>query len=215
MKDLLIATTNRSKVEPFLYSCRKLGLDKLYRFVNPKELGIDIEVEENSGSFVGDSELKARAYCRASGLMSISFDRGIEFEALGGWPGTESKKELTGNDKMILGVDNRYESDVTNTQKLLDKLNGTENRTIYFGYGIALAIPNGEVISEGVRTRGTAANELRITKLGYYFDWFFIPEGKKNTLSEMTPEEYADYTAATLWPITPKILERLKNESGE
>ncbi|MCX6726550.1 MAG: hypothetical protein NTY75_01895 [Candidatus Shapirobacteria bacterium] len=210
MKELLVATTNKSKIEPFLYSCRKLGLDKMYKFVNPKGLGINIDVEENSGSFVGDSELKARAYCQASGLMSVSFDRGIEFEALGGWPGTETKKELTGNEKMILGVDNQYESDVTNTRKLLDKLNGETNRTIYFGYGIALAMPNGEIVSDEVRTKGSAANELRITKLGYYFDWFFIPENRAITLSEMTSKEYHEYTATTLWPITAKIVDVLK-----
>jgi len=213
MKDLLIATTNKSKLAPFLYSCRLLDLDKLYRFISPKEAGISVDVEENSGSFRGDSELKARAYCTASGLTAVAFDRGIEFEALGGWPGTESKKALAGDEKMILGVDNQFETDVVNTQKLLDRLKNKENRTMYVGYGIAVASPDGEMVSDKVRTRGTAANELRITRLGYYFDWFFMPEGRVAALSEMTPDEYDNYTATVLWPITLPVAEALKKFS--
>ncbi|MFA6602730.1 MAG: non-canonical purine NTP pyrophosphatase [Candidatus Shapirobacteria bacterium] len=211
MCEILIATTNRSKVEPFLYSCKRLGLDKWYKFLNPKELGLNVEVDENSGSFKGDSELKARAYCQASGIISVSFDRGIEFEGLNYWPGTLTKMAFTGDEKMILGgVENRFEADVAKSREVLARLVGIENRFLWSVYGIAIAFPDGVMVSDEVRVRGKAADDLRITKVGYYYDWFFMPGQSKKTLSEMTPEEYLDYTATVLWPITPRIIEVLK-----
>lgn len=47
--------------------------------------------------------------------------------------------------------------------------------------------------------------------LGYYYDWFFIPECEKRTLSKLTEDAYLEYSIRVLWPITGKIIDFLRN----
>jgi XTP/dITP diphosphohydrolase len=85
---LLIATTNRGKQQEF----RRLlsGLES--ELVTPEELGLDLEVDEPHDTYAENAAAKADAYARASGLISLADDSGIEIAALDWAPGVRSAR---------------------------------------------------------------------------------------------------------------------------
>jgi XTP/dITP diphosphohydrolase len=85
---LLIATTNRGKQMEF----RRLLAHLPAIVVTPDELGIQLEVEEPYDTYAENAAAKARAFCRASGLLSLADDSGIEVAALGWGPGVRSAR---------------------------------------------------------------------------------------------------------------------------
>src|SRR6266849_25043 len=88
MRALLLATTNRHKLEEFytIFSDLPLTLQSL------REVHIDLDVEETGATFAENAELKALAYARASGMLSLADDSGLEIDALGGAPGVYSAR---------------------------------------------------------------------------------------------------------------------------
>ena len=85
---LLIATTNRGKQAEF----RRLLADLPATIVTPDELDIHLEVEEPYDTYAENAAAKARAFCRASGLLSLADDSGIEVAALDWGPGVRSAR---------------------------------------------------------------------------------------------------------------------------
>src|SRR5207302_9328992 len=61
-------------------------------FVSLRDAGIDFEVEEIGENFEENARLKAESYSRASGLLTLADDSGIEVDALGGEPGVHSAR---------------------------------------------------------------------------------------------------------------------------
>src|SRR3954471_5391725 len=85
---LLVGTTNAGKIRELRHLLAELPA----RVVFPADLGISLEVEEGETSFVANAMLKARAYRRASGVLTIGEDSGFEVDALGGEPGVISAR---------------------------------------------------------------------------------------------------------------------------
>lgn len=85
---LLIATTNRGKQAEF----RRLLSDLPGVVVTPDELGLDLEVDEPYDTYAENAATKAAAFCRASGLLSLADDSGIEVAALDWGPGVRSAR---------------------------------------------------------------------------------------------------------------------------
>jgi len=86
MTPLLIATTNPGKL---------IEIQDLlpgFELALPKTLGIEMEVEESGATYAENAALKARAYCQASGLVTLADDSGLEVDALGGQPGLHSAR---------------------------------------------------------------------------------------------------------------------------
>lgn len=88
MNRILIATTNPGKIKEFKTLLKNLPAELL----NPKDLGIDILVEEDGADYVENARKKAGAYCQASGLMTIADDSGLEVDVLHGAPGLHSAR---------------------------------------------------------------------------------------------------------------------------
>ncbi|MBL7183006.1 MAG: non-canonical purine NTP pyrophosphatase, partial [Anaerolineae bacterium] len=86
MVKLLIATHNPGKVREYEELLAGLPLELTY----PAQEGLDIEVAETGESFAENARLKAAAYARASGLLTLADDSGLEVDALGGEPGIRS-----------------------------------------------------------------------------------------------------------------------------
>ena len=80
---LLIATSNVSKIDEF----RDLLAGCGWEIVAPRDLAINLEVEENGASYAENAHIKALAYQQASGLAALADDSGLEVDALGGEPG--------------------------------------------------------------------------------------------------------------------------------
>lgn len=88
MTRLLVATTNPGKQREF----RRLLASLDAEIITPDELGLDLHVEEPYDTYAENASAKADAYCRASGLLTIADDSGIEVAALDWGPGPRSAR---------------------------------------------------------------------------------------------------------------------------
>ena len=86
--DLLIATNNPGKVIELQALLGHLPI----KLLTPQEIGLDLEVVENGQSYAENAALKALAFGRASGRLTLADDSGLEVEALGGQPGLHSRR---------------------------------------------------------------------------------------------------------------------------
>jgi leucyl-tRNA synthetase len=208
---ILYATTNSHKIELMKFAWKYQGLDQKYQLLTLKDLP-DVKVghiEENTGSFEGDALLKAKEYAKASGLPTISQDRGFEITALNNWPGTDSKKVFYGTDKYL--IDSTYsdrkmdniEMLRINTQRLLDKV-PADNRQAFVVQAMAIALPDGIEFVDKDRVEGTISNEIRGE--GEAFDWLFVKNGETQTLGEINSLEF---DAKNIYPILDSVIEKL------
>jgi XTP/dITP diphosphohydrolase len=88
MNPLLIATTNPGKLEEFFCLLQGLGAT----LFTPTDLNLKISVEEVGADYAENAGLKAAAFCRASRMITLADDSGLEVEALGGAPGLFSAR---------------------------------------------------------------------------------------------------------------------------
>lgn len=88
MRALLIATANTHKLDEF----RAIFSDLPYQLLSLNDIQLNMNVEETGTTFEENSQLKAQAYARASGLLSLADDSGLEIDALGGAPGVYSAR---------------------------------------------------------------------------------------------------------------------------
>jgi len=172
MVKLLIATRNPGKLQE--YRALLTGLPVVLTFLI--EEGIRLEVQEVRKSYAENARLKATAYAKTSGLLTLADDSGLEVDALGGEPGLRSA---------------RYGGEASDEERyrlLLKKLEGVpwERRTARFRCVIAIATPGGKVqMAEGV-CEGLIACEPK-GEYGFGYDpVFYVPEYGK-TMAELPP----------------------------
>ncbi len=177
MRDLLIATTNVGKQREF----KRLLAELPATLVVPADIGLDIEVDEAYDTYAQNASAKADAYCRASGLLSLADDSGLEVAALDWGPGVRTGR-FGGpqvRDKVAY---------------LLERLDGATDRHARMVCVLALGIPGDEPRIElfhGVMD-GSVATEPRGSG-GFGYDPIFVlpsgvvtaemPEGDKDTIS--------------------------------
>jgi XTP/dITP diphosphohydrolase len=170
---LLIATHNVGKLREYELLLDGLGLS----LMSLADLDITMHVEESAATFKGNAALKARAYARISGLLTLADDSGLEVDALGGEPGVHSA---------------RYGgamSDVERYRLLLQRLEGVQDsrRGARFRCVIAVVTPEGELhTSEGV-CEGRIAHRPRGTH-GFGYDPVFHLPQYGCTMAELHPE---------------------------
>jgi len=88
MSRLLIATNNRGK----LSELRLIFASLPCVIVSPSDIGIDLSVEETGSTFEENATLKSVTFAKASGLLTLADDSGLEVGALGGKPGVFSAR---------------------------------------------------------------------------------------------------------------------------
>lgn len=88
MNKLLIATNNTGKITEF----RELLADSGIAFVTPAEINLQLDVTEDGATYRENAAKKALAFARASGLVSLADDSGLEVDALDGAPGVYSAR---------------------------------------------------------------------------------------------------------------------------
>ena len=174
MVKLLIATHNPGKIEEYEELLAGLALELTY----PAQEGLDIEVAETGASFAENARLKAAAYARASGLVALADDSGLEVDALGGEPGIHSARYAgTGA------------SDKERYRLLLEKLREVpwEERTARFRCVIAVATPGGQVhTAEGI-CEGIIAFAPK-GEHGFGYDPVFYLQEYGKTMADLPPE---------------------------
>jgi XTP/dITP diphosphohydrolase len=88
MSILLIATTNRNKLQEYVAIFAGLP----FELRSLPDIGISEDVEETGATFAENARLKAEFYASRSGLSTLADDSGLEVVALGGEPGVMSHR---------------------------------------------------------------------------------------------------------------------------
>ncbi len=194
---VVLASKNPHKLEEIGAITAPFGME----LVLQSQLGVDIDVEENGSSFEENSEIKAEAAVRATGLPAIADDSGLMVDALGGEPGIFSAR---------YGFDDTLD-DRGRMRLLLKNMEQVPDgaRQAKFVCVITFLTPNGEKL----RARGEVHGEiLRRPRgnggFGYDPVFFYPPLGK--TLAEMTAEEKnrVSHRACALQIFNEKLKER-------
>jgi XTP/dITP diphosphohydrolase len=174
MIKLLVATNNPGKVREYQALLKGLPLTLTY----PAREDIDIEVEETGSTFAQNACLKATAYARTSGLLTLADDSGLEVDALAGEPGTRSARYA-----------GQGASDEDRYRLLLSKLERVpwQQRTARFRCVIAVARPQGEVHTAQGTCEGVIAFEPR-GEHGFGYDPVFYMPAHGQTMAELEPE---------------------------
>ncbi|NPV55659.1 MAG: non-canonical purine NTP pyrophosphatase [Anaerolineae bacterium] len=68
------------------------GIERAWHVVDAGSLGISLAVVEDGDTYAENAGLKARAYCQASGIVTLADDSGLEVDALDGAPGLHSAR---------------------------------------------------------------------------------------------------------------------------
>jgi len=170
---LLVATQNPGKMRELRLLLAPLDADICF----PPDIGLHMDVSEDGDTYVENARQKALAYARASGLLSLADDSGLEVDALDGAPGIRSARYTPGHD-------------LDRVEALLARLQGVpaERRTARFRCVVIVASPGGETYSaEGV-CEGRIAFEPA-GRGGFGYDpVFFLPE-YHCTMAQLAQEE--------------------------
>jgi len=175
-KEIVIASENEGKIR----EVKEILND--YKIISIKELGVDIDVEEDKETFEGNAIKKAETIAKfLNRKMCIADDSGIEIEYLNGFPGVQTKRWKKGTDR-----DRNVE--------IIEKMKGIskENRKIKFI--TAIAISDGtKTVCEIEEIIGYVAEDVRGTN-GFGFDEIFeLANGK--TLAQLSNDEKNEISA--------------------
>lgn len=167
MKQLVFATNNAHKLD----EVRKI-LGGKFNVLSLKEIGCNDDIAETAETFEGNALIKARYIHDKYGYDCFADDSGLEIDALGGAPGVYSARY----------AGEAHDSE-KNMAKVLEQLQGIENRTARFRTVIALILDGKEYLFEGEIT-GRIIEERRGAG-GFGYDPIFIPDGETRTFAEM------------------------------
>lgn len=181
MKRLVLASNNKGKIVEIKRLLEKFPIEVL----SLKDMGIDIDVEEDGLTFEENAKKKSvEIYKELIGrgekdFIVMSDDSGLEVEYLNKEPGVFSARYA-----------GEHGNDEKNNEKLLKKLKNVENkdRSAEFVCSIALINWEGkELFIEG-RCRGIIAHKNQGSTGFGYDPLFFIPNLNK-TFAQLTSEE--------------------------
>jgi XTP/dITP diphosphohydrolase len=198
MSKLLIATNNKGKIKELHELLNGLGIQLL----TPAQVNLDIDVVEDGRTYAENATKKALAFARASGLISLADDSGLEVDALNGEPGLYSARYGSTNGEKL--------SDAERRTYLLEQLQGKPRPwTARFHATIAIANPNGQThLAEGWCEGEIIPKERGSGGFGYD-PIFLLPELGK-TMAELSMDEKNRLSHRARAVIKAKpILERL------
>ena len=170
-KILVLATQNAHKIEEI----KKILPDNI-QLSSLKELGFVGELKETGKTLDANAKQKMKQIAVPYAVDALADDTGLEVEALNGDPGVYSAR--------YSGANATYQ---TNVDKLLQQMQGVENRKAQFRTVIALSIGAEDKYFEGI-IKGKIAIEPKGTN-GFGYDSVFIPEGETRTFAQMTDDE--------------------------
>jgi len=161
LKEIVVASGNPDKIKEIR---RILGLQ-----AKPASVP---DVQETGKSYKENAILKAIHAARLTGKPALGEDSGIEVKAIGG-PGIYSKRWAR--------------SDKERINKVLRLLRGKRDRSARYVSAVALAFPDGRVIT----AQGTVRGKIVPPKgnKGFGYDPIFYYHPKRKTFGQMSSEE--------------------------
>lgn len=191
MKEIVIASSNKGKIK------EAVDILKEYKIISMKELGIDIDVEEDQKTFEGNAIKKAETIAKVlNGKLCIADDSGIEIEYLDGFPGVFTKRWHKGTDR-------------ERNLAIIEKLKGVPKEKRKISFSTAIALSDGKkTICEIGKIKGFVAEDVK-GENGFGFDEIFKLENGK-TLAQISEDEKNEMSARriALESLRKKLLEQ-------
>lgn len=196
---LLVATSNKGK----LAELRRLLADVPVDVLGLRDVfEAPPEIAEDGATFEENAFHKARVVAKASGLLTLADDSGLEVDALGGRPGVHSAR-FAGPDA----------TDADNNRALLAALASHEPPfAARFRCVLALvdpAKPEVPVVTHGVCEGRITAEPRGLEGFGY--DPLFVVDGLERTMAELSPEmkNQLSHRGRALRAMLPELVARL------
>lgn len=162
MEELLLASQNPGKLEEMRLLARGLP----FRVLGPRELGLVEAPAETGSSFLENARIKALAYARRSGRLSVADDSGLSVEALDGAPGLYSSR-----------FGGEGASDLDRNRLLLEKLREVpaERRGARFTSAVVVARGDQLLFEAEEHVTGSIASAMRGSGGFGYDPLFYYP----------------------------------------
>jgi XTP/dITP diphosphohydrolase len=176
MVEIIFATNNEHKVQEI-----QSVVGNKFQIVTLMEAGINIDIPEPHDSLKKNAFEKSSTIYQLTGKNCFSEDTGLEVDALNGEPGVKSAR--------YAGETRDFER---NIDKLLKKLEGTEDREARFRTIISLILNDEEHFFEGICEGKIEKQRKGVNGFGY--DPVFTPLNSSKTFGEMTLEEKNMYS---------------------
>ena len=170
-RKLVFATNNAHKLDEI-----SAILGEKVELLSLKDIHCDIDIPETSDTLEGNAMLKAEYIYEHYGLDCFADDTGLEVEALNGEPGVYSARYARGEGHNA----------EANMQKLLQNMQGVQNRKAQFRTVICLITNGKKHLFEGV-VKGEIIKEKRGDS-GFGYDPIFMPQGYEQTFAELGNE---------------------------
>lgn len=173
MLSVVIATGNPHKFRELVELLRVRGV----RWRSLAEFPRAPRVPERGATFEANAKRKALLLARATGMLALADDSGLEVDALGGEPGVRSARFA-----------GRHGDDAANNRKLLRVLAGLPiaQRRAQYRCVLALADPSRVIaVTEGT-WRGRIATAPAGTR-GFGYDPLFVVPAYGKTVGELAP----------------------------
>ena len=164
--------------------------------MTPDEIGLQLEVEEPHETYAENAIAKADAYARASGLLSVADDSGIEVAALDWGPGVRSARWGGGR----------------NADRLLEAVGDAADRRARMVCVLAVAVPgSGDPDVEtftGV-VEGSIARERRGSGGFGYDPIFLLPSGMTTAELPEADKDLISHRGRAVAAASERLLELL------
>lgn len=165
LSEITLATTNKGKLAEFenAFAEMEIALQLIKGEFNCPETG---------QTFLENAVQKAQLAAKLTSSFCLADDSGLAVEALNGDPGIYSARFFDNGNGM---------------NKIITRLQNSNNRKAYFVCALVLVNPWGEVIWQTEeKWFGQIAHEICGNK-GFGYDPIFIPTGYQITVGEMEP----------------------------
>jgi len=170
---IVLATNNENKVSEF----RKILAAVDIKIQSLSDFGPLPKAIEDGDTFDENAYKKAHHVAKVLGLPAIADDSGLVVNALGGAPGVHSARYAGEN-----------ATDMENTEKLLEEMDGCHDRSAYFQCVISIAVPSGPALTYEGRCDGEILREKRGDK-GFGYDPVFYVKQYGKSFAELSMEE--------------------------
>lgn len=186
IKELVVATNNRNKLREI-----KGLIGNEIKLYSLSDLGIDIDINEDADTFLGNAMIKARAVAQLTNMPSLADDSGLEVLSLNNRPGVFSARYANIGEGKVF--DNSFDKksanqDDLNIDKLLKEMNGLKNRSARFVCSLVLYFPNNKYISVEEYSEGKIL-ESRCGSNGFGYDPVFYSKDLSKCFGDASQEE--------------------------
>lgn len=174
MKELIVATANKGKINEFDLLFKDLLLP--IKLISFQDLNFFEDVPETGNSFKENAFQKAEFVFKKFNIPVVSDDSGLEIKILNNQPGVLSAR--------YAGIE---KDDAKNRKLVLDNLKDIKDRDARFVCCLCYYDGNKKKFFEGFLEG--KINTAEVGENGFGYDSVFIPKGYSKTMAELSMEE--------------------------